>query len=197
MKKIVSFILTLSFILAFNLNNNVIYGTFAEDLPETGEEIVLTAGSVLSIDKENGFIYGRPFEMITAESVMASLKEGNIVIKDKTGSVIEDMKSFVSTGCSICSLNSDETVFQSLDFVIKGDVNGDRRFSVSDYLIIKRFLSGTFMLDGASSQAADTDGDSEIASNDHARVKAFFKNAIPTHTESSMIKKHIKTTKKL
>ena len=55
--------------------------------------------------------------------------------------------------------------------VKRGDLNGDGKISVTDYLLIKRVILGTLRFQGEYLKAADVDADGVLSATDYILVK--------------------------
>lgn len=62
-------------------------------------------------------------------------------------------------------------VFASAEGVMRGDVYVDGTLNSMDYMLLCRYLMGTFMLGDSSMAAADIDGDGEITETDYLLLK--------------------------
>lgn len=54
---------------------------------------------------------------------------------------------------------------------MKGDISLDGRINSTDYVLLKRYVLGTYSLDAAQKQCADLNGDSKINSTDYIILK--------------------------
>ncbi len=96
-----------------------------------------------------------------------------VTVKDKNGKDITDDNALVGTNCTITLIAQDGTVLQSLVIVVSGDINGDGKLSVTDFVQIKSHLLAVKKIeDAASSMAADLDGSGSISVTDFVRFKS-------------------------
>ncbi len=147
--------------------------------PEPSPTPVVTEPPVVSklelLDSEgkvslsDGFVFGLEAEL-TSESVIALFDNAENV-KIKKGNNDLDSSSLVGTGCIIYILDSNGDVSDSATVVIKGEINGDGRVNVTDYLLAKRQMGNTNLLSGAKFFAADIDGNGTVSTADYLKIK--------------------------
>ena len=103
----------------------------------------------------------------TAAQVKAMFKY-DVTIKAPDGTVTSDA-GFVGTGYTISA--GSETV----EVVITGDLNSDASVSSSDFIVLKKFLSGKVTLTGAFEKASDCDVSGAVSSADYISLAAQLK----------------------
>jgi len=91
----------------------------------------------------------------------------DVTIKAPDGTV--DYTAFVGTGYTVTA--GDETV----TVVIAGDLNSDASVSSSDFIVLKKFLSGKVALEGAFEEASDCDASGAVSSSDYIALAARLK----------------------
>ena len=94
----------------------------------------------------------------------------NVSIKNAKGE--SKTKGLVCTG-DIVEVATNGRVTASFVIIIKGDVNGDGKASATDYLLVKRYVLGTFKLAGDGLKAADINTDGKVQATDYLLLKRY------------------------
>ena len=118
--------------------------------------IIVDAGLVTGIENSK-----------TAAEVKTKFKY-DVTIKAPDGTVVDD-STFVGTGYTLTA--GTETV----EVVIVGDLNSDASVSSSDFIVLKKFLSGKVTLTGAFDKASDCDLSGAVSSADYISLAAQLK----------------------
>lgn len=71
----------------------------------------------------------------------------------------------------ICTGDVVKTTGPSYEVVVTGDINGDGRIGVVDYMAIRLDMLGTVKLDGAYKTAADIDGNGSVSVSDYVALR--------------------------
>jgi hypothetical protein len=71
----------------------------------------------------------------------------------------------------ICTGDMVKTTGPSYEVVVTGDINGDGRIGVVDYMAIRLDMLGTVKLDGAYKAAADIDGNGSVSVSDYVALR--------------------------
>ncbi len=91
---------------------------------------------------------------------------GSITVYDKQGNELDDSK-YIGTGvtfvCDAC-----ETLFH---VAVIADINGDGKVNSIDYMYVKRYVLGTYKLEGVMLAAADVNVDGSVTSLDYVMTK--------------------------
>ncbi|MHB8963049.1 MAG: dockerin type I repeat-containing protein [Saccharofermentanales bacterium] len=148
-----------------DLYGNVRTVTFALDFTHFPDAITST---VFKVNGQNGTLSGISSET-TVLSLAAGLNEREYIKIFKGAAQAED-SAFAGTGMAV-RLMDGGTVVQSLVVVVTGDLNGDGRITLTDYVQLKTFLVGKSALSGAPRMAADINGDSNVTLTDFVRMK--------------------------
>ncbi len=95
----------------------------------------------------------------------------NLRIKDKNGNILDGTK-YVGTG-SIIELYKDGTIYESYVILLYGDVNGDGKIDISDYVIIRQCLFKTTELSGMFFEAGNIENRNvkKIDISDYVRLR--------------------------
>lgn len=80
---------------------------------------------------------------------------------------------YVVTG-DIISIVVEDSVLDTAQVCLAGDVNCNGRLDVGDYLALKRYMFGTYILDELQLRAADVNGDGAVNSSDYTIIRRFF-----------------------
>ncbi|MNS46785.1 Listeria-Bacteroides repeat domain [compost metagenome] len=101
----------------------------------------------------------------TIAGLIANLKtNGTIKIYDKNYNEITDTTTLVGTGMHLVDTKGVESI--SLDIIVKGDVNGDGKLSITDLSTLNGYLTGKSTLSGIYLKAADMDLNGKVSITD-------------------------------
>jgi hypothetical protein len=106
----------------------------------------------------------------TVQTLLAGLDQGGFV-EVSSGGVPVPGTSRIGTGM-VLKLMDGSTVLQSLTVVVTGDVNGDGRINLTDFVRLKSHLMGKSTLTGAFGKAGDVNGDGKANLTDFIRLKS-------------------------
>ena len=112
-------------------------------------------------------------EKLSYDSVIESFDKQNIVISSLSGEEISAESGTVGTGCTISVVVGGESA-SSATVIVLGDINGNGRVDIGDYLMIRRHLLDTYTLDDTELAAADVISDGEVTTSDYIAVKRYF-----------------------
>ncbi len=104
----------------------------------------------------------------TASELKSYFHSGDRVEVLKNGRIMGET-DLVTTGCTI-RLMYNGTVQDSATVCVRGDLTGDGRATVSDFVMLGDYLMGNFELGLLSMNAADLDGDSKITLADYCAL---------------------------
>ena len=112
------------------------------------------------------------------EGIVGELKKnvngGEFVTVYRDG-VIQSDGTALGSGMKVVLGTETETV-ETLTVTVTGDVNGDGRITLTDYVRMKAYiLNGTALGDGCT-EAGDLNGDGRLTLTDYVRMKAFILN---------------------
>lgn len=96
------------------------------------------------------------------------------------GVEIKDYTKFVGTGMKVTLENNGHT-YDSLDIVVKGDIDGDGYSIANDIAKIKSHILKKSTLEGVEFLAADIDDDGYVVANDQAKVKSYVLKRISSY----------------
>ena len=151
----------------------------------TGESPARSIGNTLLIIEDNN----RPEDPIAVNSsaygvikdgmltnaklgmLTSTLRGGfnlDVTIKSHDGTILSN-SIVIATGMVVCTRQ------QSLTVVVPGDVSGTGKIRVTDYLMAKRIVQGTYNPAAAYKLAADVDGDNKYTATDYQNIKLYFK----------------------
>ncbi len=80
---------------------------------------------------------------------------------------------YVATG-DIISIVVDDQVLDTAKVCLAGDVNCNGKLDVGDYVALKRYMFGTYVLDELQLKAADVNGDGQVGSSDYSLIRRYF-----------------------
>ena len=72
------------------------------------------------------------------------------------------------------------TLYDELKIVIKGDMDGNGVVTATDYAMLKRRLLNEITVDYIVARSADFDDNGKLLANDYAQLKNYLLNTIPT-----------------
>jgi len=105
---------------------------------------------------------------------MAALNERNFLRLFKAGQEISGT-ALIGTGM-LLSIMDGAAVKRSFTVIITGDVNGDGKITLTDFIRLKSHLLSMTILTGAYATAADVNGDGRITLTDFIKIKAHLIN---------------------
>lgn len=154
MKKHISLLLVLAMLLGAlaMLNTGVV--------AETGK-LTLIPNSIYSIDTSKGIIRN-VIDKTTVGTFVGNFE--SVVVYSKNGALLSN-DALVGTGCT-ARLYSGNTLVQSLDIIVEGDVNGDGDITSSDTILVNSHLAGTLTVKAPYLYAADADKSGSVSSTD-------------------------------
>lgn len=140
---------------------------------------IAPSGSIFRADGK-GYLRGASWKM-TPEEFSEHFDKHYLVMKSASGKALAST-DYIATGTHI-SLVVDGKTVDSATVCLAGDVNGNGRLEVGDYLMIRRAYFGKYTLSEVASLAADINGNGKLDSTDYTTLKRFF------HTASSSLLK--------
>ncbi len=94
------------------------------------------------------------------------LNKNNLEVYDINNNLVTTDSKNVGTGGKIKSLGN------YYDIIVKGDVNGDAKISMNDYLSIRKHILGTALItDPVVKKASDMNGDNQIKTMDYIAIR--------------------------
>ncbi len=136
---------------------------------------------VFHINKGIGVLSSIPTST-TVDGLLAALNEKGC-IRVLKGAVVVAGGTSLGTGMLVQLMDGD-TVVQSLTVVITGDVNGDGRISLTDFVQTKAHLMEVTPLTGAYALACDVNGDGRITLTDFVKLKSHLMEIAPIVPQS-------------
>jgi len=129
-----------------------------------------------SISCEKWLVQGNYLRCVPAETTAAALlsqlNERTYLRLTQDGMTLSAAK-LVGSGTRVELLNAaDKSVIKSLSVVVTGDVNGDGKQTLTDFVQIKAHLLEKRKLTGAQKQAADLNADGKVTLTDFVQMKA-------------------------
>lgn len=106
----------------------------------------------------------------TAAKLLANLTDSSSVQLSRDAQTLTGSK-LVGTGTKIQRMQ-DKKVIQTLTAIVTGDINGDGKTTLTDFVQMKEYLLGKRSLKGAYLQAADLNGDNTVTLTDFVRLKS-------------------------
>ena len=110
---------------------------------------------------------------MTPDDFSQHFDKQSLVLKTASGKVLA-ANDFIATGTKV-SLVIEGKTLDSATVCLTGDVNGNGRLDVGDYLMIRRAYFGKYTLSGVYAAAADVNRDSKVDSYDYLIIKQYFR----------------------
>lgn len=141
------------------------------DFKETVQSITCTyisADSTIELNENSAYeikddlIYTNGSEL-SAEDVLSEIKTSRVVCVPHKG-------NSVGTGSKI-QLKVGDTVIKEFTVVLRGDTNGDGKINSQDYLLLKRYILETYILENEFESSCDVDGNGNIRVTDYLYLK--------------------------
>ena len=122
--------------------------------------------------QEDGYITGIPLKATVSELSAQLLNKTGVTYENNQGTALSD-SSLLGTGTKV-KLESGNSVLDTLEVIITGEVTGDGDITSTDYLLLKKYFQDKSVLQGAYLKAADVSGDGQITSTDYIKLKGYF-----------------------
>lgn len=127
------------------------------------------------INTANGFV-----SLIDPGTTVKTLKQGfknsDKLTVYKDGVKLSD-GDLAGTGCEI-RIEADGKIHDKAKVIITGDVNGDGKITITDYLKIKERIQSGKALSGEKEFASDVNGDGKVTITDYLRLKYCIQNGV-------------------
>lgn len=112
----------------------------------------------------------------TVKTLKQNFKNGDKISVVKDGKTLSDGDT-VGTGCEI-RISSGDKIYDKCTAVITGDVNGDGKITITDYLKIKERIQNGTALSKDKEYASDVNGDGKVTITDYLRLKYCIQNGV-------------------
>jgi hypothetical protein len=110
-------------------------------------------------------------DVITISQLLSNFENNFALVFNEDGEAVDD--GIACTGYFVkLIVNGEEK--DSVQIVIKGDVNGDGKVDTTDYLRVKGKFLGRYSVEGAYAIAADLNDDGAIDTTDYLKIKSAF-----------------------
>ena len=151
--------------------------TFEVDVISADKQIKLKETSTLTLDADSKRVKG-VVQNTTVAELLANFEEG-VAVVNRSGSVVSDTSVLVGTGFAVITYD-ESAVYDKVEIVVRGDINGNGRIDTNDYLMIKRACIGSInIVDGSVAfEAADVNENGSIDSNDYVQIKNHYRGRI-------------------
>lgn len=165
-----------------NLSPNTTY-TFYIRKAETAVYLASPQSAALSVTTYPAEISSQKYHLNASAGLISQINTGVSVseflsnlnypalVKVYNGGAEVTGSAHVGTGMT-AKLTVDGNVLQSLTIVVTGDVNGDGKITLTDFVQLKAHLLGKTVFSGGCAHAADVNGDGKITLTDFVKVKA-------------------------
>lgn len=153
--------------------------TLLGELISDPKELTLTAlekPRALELESGSGYeIDGERLRGVIEETTLSTLldrfkNKERIKVFDGDGAEVTASDEYVGTGYTVSLMHGDEKV-HTVAVVVLGDVNGNGRVDSNDYQRIRRYVIGTYNIEGIYFDAARVSGGSDIRPVDYQRVR--------------------------
>ena len=106
----------------------------------------------------------------TVEALLSSIT-GNEFVKVYNGTSVVSASGVLCTGY-VVKLEAEGKVLQTLTVVVTGDINGDGKITLTDYVQLRSHLIGKSTLKSCYFHAADINGDGNVTLTDYVKMKS-------------------------
>lgn len=153
--------------------------TLLGELISDPKELTLTVlEKPRSLELESGSGYeidGERLRGVIEETTLGALldrfkNKERIKVFDGDGAEVTAADEYVGTGYTVSLMHGDEKV-HTVTVVVLGDVNGNGRVDSNDYQRIRRYVIGTYNIEGIYFEAARVSGGTDIRPVDYQRVR--------------------------
>lgn len=164
------------------LNPDTLYSIYSR-LAQTNTHLASGAGLALEVRTDSAKINTDIFFINTARTFISRISLGktiseflegiknNATVKVFKGNEQVEETEILATGMKIRQY-SGNTVTDELTIVVTGDITGNGRVGLTDYVRIKSHLLGKTVLEGEYAAAADVNADGRLSLTDYIGIKA-------------------------
>lgn len=131
-------------------------------------EITEISSEIYCVNK-NSSIISKISLQTNVKDFVASLSP-NEFLTVKKGTVTVSDSSYVGTGMAV-ELVVGGVTYQKLNIVVTGDINGDGKTTVTDFVKLKTRIMSQTQFDGVGEKGADVNGDGKITITDFVQMK--------------------------
>lgn len=131
-------------------------------------EITEISSEIYCVNK-NSSIISKISLQTTVKDFVASLSPSEFLTVKKGTSTVSD-SSYVGTGMTV-ELVVGGVTYQKLNIVVTGDINGDGKTTVTDFVKLKTRIMTQTQFDGVGEIGADVNGDGKITITDFVQMK--------------------------
>ncbi len=124
---------------------------------------------VFEIDREAGTVTGIS-QKTTVDSLISSM-EGSAFLTVFKGSAPLSGSDTVGSGMTV-AIVGDSGIVSEMTLIVTGDVSGDGKLTLTDYVRVKSHLLGKSPLEGVYLKAADLNGDGKTTLTDYVKMKS-------------------------
>ena len=151
------------------INDEHVYSDFSQAVTVDYFKPELISSAVLSVDRTKKLISGVSAG-ITTESFLSNLSSSADVTVYR-GNTAVSSSELIGTGM-IVRRKQGGNVIDELKIVVTGDLNGDGKLTLTDFVQLKSHIMAKTVLAGAYAAAADLNNDSRITLTDFVKTKA-------------------------
>ena len=168
-KQILAIVLVIAMLLGMSIV--LISSVNAENGAEPFGKTLIKEKSALTFEEDDDAVYisGLP-EKTTVSDLLTNLTDGAKVIGKKEQKKDDEI---VSTGDRI-DYSQGIGHAKIAYIIVKGDADGNGIINVTDYIMLKRHILGTYKLEGVFEKASDIDGDEKTDTTDIIALKRHF-----------------------
>ncbi len=143
---------------------------FEGSVVSNGIDIKITeiSSEIYCIDKSGSMISKIPLQTAVKDFIKGLSPSELLTVKKGDNAVSES--SFVGTGMTV-ELALDGVVYQKLNIVVTGDINGDGKVTVTDFVKLKTRIITKIEMDGFGEKGADVNGDGKVTVTDFVQMK--------------------------
>lgn len=153
----------------FNGKTGYIYSYYIQLIPVVDDGKAKLSSSTYEVDTSSGALKGVCYNE-TVGDIINRLDCSSGTISIYSGSTKLSSGSKPKTGMTV-KLIVDGSVSDQLTVIVKGDVNGDGKVSITDYTLARLDILGLKKLSGTKKLGADTNGDGKISITDYSMMR--------------------------
>lgn len=136
-------------------------------------ELLKSDSYIINREHENPYVYGSE-SYLTIQNYLAQYQNEleNLHIYDEHGNEVINPQELVKTNMTI-KLIIDDIIYDELTIIVKGDLNGDGKVNLIDYLMIQKYLTRILNFNSIQLLAGDINLDDLVTTPDFTFIRDY------------------------
>ncbi len=136
-------------------------------------ELLKSDSYIINREHENPYVYGSE-SYLTIQNYLAQYQNEleNLHIYDEHGNEVINPQELVKTNMTI-KLIIDDIIYDELTIIVKGDLNGDGKVNLIDYLMVQKYLTRILNFNSIQLLAGDINLDDLVTTPDFTFIRDY------------------------